>query len=137
MAITIETLLAILSPVLLAMTTAIAALWRQSVVQNKEHITMLNSRVASLESILDASLFANDKLLSTKLVQEGNQPITSIAPVVPEHSSPITPAQAATAKIATYRARVVAIYLAAGLPAAEVFEMDKKMVGSKANKKDK
>lgn len=49
----------------------------------------------------------------------GDAPFVPLAPVVPEHSSPVTPLQAETAAIATLRSRLVAATLALGLEPPE------------------
>lgn len=74
-----------------------------------------DAQIASYKSILQAALFAGDKATNELMALKGLPMPAPLAPILPEHQSPVTPKQADTAHIATERARVVAQYVALGI----------------------
>lgn len=81
-----------------------------------------DAQINSYKSILQAALFAGDKAINELMVLKGLPLVTVMAPVIPEHQSPITKKQAETAHIATQRARAVAMYDKLGLEPVKVDE---------------
>ena len=79
-----------------------------------------DAHIASLTSILKASLFANEHAVNLGLTSQGLPAFVPLAPVVPESNSPSTVAQVHTADIATARARVVAVFDKMGIDPAVV-----------------
>jgi hypothetical protein len=78
-------------------------------------LALEKSQAKSFEDMLKDAM----AILETRIVAKGIVPAKALAAVVPEHSSPETPEQQATAKVATARAKLVAVQLALGLPARD------------------
>lgn len=78
-------------------------------------LALEKSRTKSYQEMLDESM----AILEHRLQKSGVPVPRQIAAVVPEHNSPTTPEQEATAKLQTDRARLTELTLIAGLPARE------------------
>lgn len=76
-------------------------------------------RQISVESVLDLQKVANRARMQT-----GRHPFTPMEPVVPEHNSPATDEQKATADLATVRAALVAVTKDLGLETRLEKEME-------------
>jgi hypothetical protein len=96
--------------------SAIVALFWLYVKNLQAQISELKSRNASLEQINDAAIFAGQKAVAELYVLRGQDAPVRLAPVISEHQSPPSASQLATARLATQRAAVVALYVALGLP---------------------
>lgn len=88
-------------------------------------IAELKSENASFENMLKQNLFAAETAVNRNLTLQGKPPFEALAPVVPEHSSPITVKQSRTANLATYRARTVRVRKLLDLPPETIDEADK------------
>lgn len=98
----------------------------QSELRLKEQATQYDKRLEEVDSqrksykeIAEEAVAAVEKTAREVFQTAGKRPVLSLAPVVPEHSSPVTPEQQETAELQTMRARVTAATLALGLPARE------------------
>ena len=69
-----------------------------------------------LEKITDSAVEGLEDLANAHLAKEGKEPFTPMAPVTPEHQSPITAGQEHDAFYRTLKARVVAARLLLDLP---------------------
>lgn len=102
-----------------ALVAAIGVLFRLVIKGYTDQLEDKDTEIVSLRSILKASLFATEVATNKLLALQDKPAIVPVAPVVAEHSSPTTPAQAKTADLATMRARVVASFVALDLPPIE------------------
>lgn len=69
-----------------------------------------------LEKITDSAVEGLEDLANAHLAKEGKKPFTAIAPVTPEHQSPVTASQQHDALYRTLKARVTAARLLLDLP---------------------
>ena len=82
-------------------------------------ISMLKADILVWKDITKAALENLEHSINANRDNAGKPPFTPIAPVVPEHSSPVTPRQEEMAEQQTMRARLTAATLDLGLPARE------------------
>lgn len=73
----------------------------------------------SYKEIAEEAVAAGEAKANKERAKEGKGPLRILAPVVPEHSSPVSPLQEATANVASLRARVTAVTLDFGFPPRE------------------
>lgn len=88
----------------------------REVAEKNRELEGYKEREKSLIAIADRANAHLTELARTKREAEGMPVVKSLAPVVPESSSPPTEDQKATAKIATLRAELTAAELSLGLP---------------------
>jgi hypothetical protein len=79
-------------------------------------IKELDDQRKSYKEISSEAISALEAQANEKRLKQGKEPLKVIAPVVPEHSSPVTKEQQETADLQTMRARAVAIAVALDLP---------------------
>lgn len=70
----------------------------------------------SFRQMADAAIANLEDAANEVRAARGEPPLPVVAPVIPEHSSPTTERQQATAAVATMRSRLVAASLALGIP---------------------
>jgi len=108
-----------ISGLLIALASAIGVLFWQYQKAVDARISSLVNRVNSYEQISERALTVLTVQAEAKLATEGKTLPAALAPVVPEHRSPMTGEQRDVAKLATARARLTALELALGVPARE------------------
>lgn len=79
-------------------------------------VKQLEAKKKSYEQIAQEAVHALVEVADKQRAREGRPPVTPLASVVPESSSPSTPAQRDDAAIATLRARMAAVKVDQGLP---------------------
>lgn len=110
------------------LTGAIYALYRSQVTNHElqiaamkaqydAQITDLKDQRKSYQEIADESTRALEYKVNELRGKKGKPPTLKVAPIVPEHSSPVSETQQATADLQTIRARLTAAVLELGLPA--------------------
>jgi hypothetical protein len=102
-----------------ALTGAVVFMFRQLNEANDQRLRDRTSERDSYKEIANEAMAALERRVNENLHTAGKQPFTAIAPVVPEHNSPVSEKQQQTADLQTLRARLTAATLALGMPARE------------------
>lgn len=93
-----------------ALATAVSFLFGLLLREKDGRLKEKDEQLASYKSMLEGALFAGDEAIRRLASLTGVAAPKALAPVVPEHASPVTVKQLAIARVATHRARVVAMY---------------------------
>ncbi len=102
-----------------ALVTAVVFLFKLYDKSKDRQINDLISERNSYREMAAEAVAAVESNVNELRTLRGQPRFVPIAPVVPEHNSPVTPAQQDTADLQTIRARLTAATLALGLPARE------------------
>jgi len=98
---------------------AVGIIFKLLIESYKSRIASVESEAKSWKEMYAEAIDVVESKVNEKRADSGKQPFTVIAPIVPEHSSPVTEEQQKTADLQTARARLTAATLALGLPARE------------------
>ena len=105
--------MAVISLVVGGLTGVIGMLFRLYVAQVKEERD-------TWKKLADGAVSNLEYAANVQRKKAGMSPLTELAPVVPEHSSPTSKRQEETAEMATMRARLTAAVLSLGLEPRKV-----------------
>src|SRR5678816_2719478 len=98
----------------------IAMLFKQLMASKEKQLVDMTSARDSFKEMANESVSNLEVIANRGREQRGEPPFKLIAPVVPEHQSPVKEAQKQTAELQSLRARLVAATLNLELPAREV-----------------
>jgi len=104
-----------ISTLLGALAGVIVYLFRQLDSTHKERLSERTSERDSYKEMAHEALIALESRVNEKRRGVGQGPFPAVAPVVPEHNSPVSKRQQETADLQTMRARLTAATLALGL----------------------
>jgi len=96
--------------------TAIALLFKLLMASKDRALDEMTTERNSYKQMAEEAIANGEKFVSDSLAKCGQPDFEPMAPVVPEHSSPVTRQQQDVAELQTLRARLVASTLAMKLP---------------------
>lgn len=105
----------VIGALLTALSTAVVFMFRQVLAAKDERL----NEMKSYKEIAAEAIIALEAKVNEERQAAGKKDFKKLAPVVAEHSSPVTPEQQNTAELQTMRARITAATLALGLPPRE------------------
>jgi len=106
----------VITGLVVALTSAVVGLFYMLIASHNERLKQMESDRNSYKEIAVEATSALERKVNTERGKLGHPPFDTVAPVVPEHSSPITKKQQDTADLQTLRARLTAAVMALGLP---------------------
>lgn len=108
--------LAVISTMLLAVTGALTAIFKLLMAAKDTALADAKATAENYKSVANDAVRIMQAALVKQKEAEGKIGVKQLAPVLPEHQSPVTEAELATANQATLRAAVTAAALELGLP---------------------
>ncbi len=108
--------IAVITTLLGAVVAALTAIFRLLMAAKDAQIADLVARLKNSDSVGGDAVRMMQIAMEQKRAAEGMPSIKPLAPVIPEHQSPVTEAEEATARQATRRAEVTAAALELGVP---------------------
>lgn len=95
-----------------ALTVTVSVLFKMLIATKDAQLQDEKIQRRAYQDVAEEAVNILDERVTTHLRETGQPVVASIAPVIPEHSSPATIQQVKTAEFATLRARLVANKLA-------------------------
>lgn len=95
-----------------ALTVSISVLFRMLIAAKDAQLQEEKAHRQAYQDVAEEAVSILSDRVAAHLLETGQDPVTEVAPVIPEHSSPVTKKQADTALFATLRARLTAAKLA-------------------------